>query len=454
MSTDSKAKHINPFQYVALLISIYFPPEPGGGSTAAWNRASILRKMGYSVFVITSFPSYPSGKISDPKYKGKFLYIEKFESFTLIRLRLLPLESAGYLRRLVIFLNFTFFAILCMPKILRIAGGRVDLVYSIAPIIFSSFCGFVYSKITRSFFVYEVSDLWPDELTVFKTKFLPILMVFGRTIAKLSYIGPHMIISISELAAEHVSREYNPKVPIHPLPIGVDTSKFQSLPKNKCREELIRKQILPGELQNKFIILYAGLISNATRVDNLAYAADKIRDYDKQGRVAILVVGDGHEKVKLEQLKHEYKLDNFYLLPFQPREIMPTIISAADVCTVSLPSDPIFDVDVPSKFYEYLACCKPFIGICGGEPAKIINSYNIGLTTKAGDINGLVSIIRTFLDSPNLLHSMENNCSVALQKYSLDSLATYFLTILKKERNNKRKITEPFNIDTNNPTML
>ena len=72
------------FEYVALLISIHFPPEPGGGSTAAWNRAYILHKIGYSVFIITAFPSYPTGKVLDPKYKGKYIYIEKSETFTLI----------------------------------------------------------------------------------------------------------------------------------------------------------------------------------------------------------------------------------------------------------------------------------------------------------------------------------------------------------------------------------
>ena len=64
---------------VALLISIYFPPEPGGGSTAAWNRAMILRKIGFSVFVLCGFPSYPSGKVLDPKYRRKFFYIEQLE---------------------------------------------------------------------------------------------------------------------------------------------------------------------------------------------------------------------------------------------------------------------------------------------------------------------------------------------------------------------------------------
>ncbi len=153
---------------IALLISIYFPPEPGGGSSAAWNRASILHKIGYSVFVICGFPSYPSGKVLDPTYKGKFFFVETMDSFTVIRLRLLPIQYTGYLRRLVIFSNFVFLTLLFMPKILGMAG-KINLVYSIAPIIFSSFIGLVYSKFTKSIFVYEVSDIWPEELAVFRT---------------------------------------------------------------------------------------------------------------------------------------------------------------------------------------------------------------------------------------------------------------------------------------------
>jgi colanic acid biosynthesis glycosyl transferase WcaI len=453
MSSDSKAKYINPFQYVALLISIYFPPEPGGGSTAAWNRGVILNKIGYSVYIVTSFPSYPSGKVLDPKYKGKFFYIEKVGCFTLIRLKLLPLEHKGYLNRLVIFLNFIFLAIIYMPKILKITS-RIDLVYSIAPIIFSSFCGLIYSKITDSFFIYEVSDLWPDELVVFKTKFLPFIMFFGRIVAKLSYVGPDLIVTISELAAEHVSKQYSPKASVCPLPIGVDTSKFHRLSKQTSREELIKKQILPSETSNKFIILYSGLISNATQVDNLAYAAHRIMSHEDQREVVILIVGEGHGKKNLEQLKIQYNLSNFYLLSFQPREAMPTIISAADVCIVSLPADPIFDVDVPSKFYEYLACCKPFIGICTGEPARIINSYNIGRTTEAGKIDELVSIITNFKNSPDQLETMQNNSYVLLQKFSLDSLAAYFLNILNQQRNYRRKSTEFFNRSGNNASLL
>src|SRR5438445_4223120 len=90
----------------ALLVSMFFPPEISGGSTGAWNRAKILEKLGYSVFIICGFPSYPTGKVVDPKYKGKFYCVEKLEAFTLIRIRLIAIPHLGILRRFMIFSNF------------------------------------------------------------------------------------------------------------------------------------------------------------------------------------------------------------------------------------------------------------------------------------------------------------------------------------------------------------
>jgi glycosyltransferase involved in cell wall biosynthesis len=408
---------------------MYFPPEPSGGSTHAWNRAMVLHKIGYSVIVICGFPAYPNGKVLDPKYKGKFFYIESMQPFKVIRFRLLPLKHVGYIKRLVLFLDFVFLTILYMPKIVRIAG-KVSIVYSLAPIIFSSIIGFLYSIFTKSFFVYEAADLWPEELVVFRTFFTPIIMLFGKFVAKISYAIPDVIVTISGLAAEHITKEYKPKASVYGIPIGVDPNKYPRLSKYDSRVDLIKKEILPKELGNKFIVLYSGLISNAQRIENLADAANKLKD---EKEIAILIFGEGEGKQKLEQLKLEYNLYNFYLLPFQPRHMMPTIISAADVCTVLLSSEPIFDVALPTKFYEYLACCKPIIGVCRGELANIINSSNIGHTVNAGDAIRLVSIIKELRNSPALLQTMENNSYNTLKIFSLDSISSKFLHLLKKE---------------------
>jgi glycosyltransferase involved in cell wall biosynthesis len=183
--------------------------------------------------------------------------------------------------------------------------------------------------------------------------------------------------------------------------------------------------------------LYSGLISSGTEVENLAFAADKLKS-DEDKEIVFLIVGEGEAKENLERLKIERNLSNFYLLPFQPRDTMPTIISAADACAVALPYDPIYGVDVPTKFYEYLACGKPIIGVCGGEPADIINSNNIGRTAKPGDIDKLASIIKDLKNSPTLIHTMENNCKKTLQIFSLDTLAWNFQDALKKEMKGKK----------------
>ena len=113
------------------------------------------------------FPSYPNGKVSEEKYKGKFFYVEKMDDFTLIRLRLLPLASKGYLRRFILFVNFNILTLFWMPKILRICSNT-EVVYALAPIMFSSLIGFCLLEITKAFFIYEVSAFWPEELVALK----------------------------------------------------------------------------------------------------------------------------------------------------------------------------------------------------------------------------------------------------------------------------------------------
>jgi hypothetical protein len=77
-----------------------------------------------------------------------------------------------------------------------------------------------------------------------------------------------------------------------------------------------------------------------------------------------------------------------------------------------------------------LASKKPLIGVCKGELANIINSYNIGRVANHGDIKSLVSHIKEFQESPTILKSMVSNCEKALQRFSLDKIANDFNTIL------------------------
>ncbi len=417
---------------IVLLISIFFPPEIGGGSTGAWNRAMAFHKLGYSVFVICGFPAYPTGKVSDTKYNGKFFYVEKIPPFTVIRLRLIPLKHAGLVNRLLIFLNFIFSALIFMPKILSVTG-RIDVTYARAPILFSSFIGFIYAKFTHSFFILEMPDLWPEELVTIKIPLFPVIMLVGKALAKLAYSLPNTIITISTSAADRISKEYQPKIPVHGIPVGVDATKFESIQKEKARQELIKMNIFPPDLFNKFIVLYTGIISTAQRVENLVYAAEKLKNVNE---IAIVIIGEGEQKEKLQHLKKTHNLHNFHLLPTQPRNLMPTVISSADVCAIMLSSESIFQIALPTKFYEYMASKKPLIAVCEGELANVINFNNIGKAINHKDVGDLALQIKQFKESPTSLQIMKNNCEKTLQNFSIDKISSEINKILENKPGN------------------
>jgi colanic acid biosynthesis glycosyl transferase WcaI len=415
-----------------LLISMYFLPEPGGGASAALNRATILKMIGYNVFILCGFPTYPNGKIIEPKYHKKFVYVETIQNITVIRLRLLQIKHEGYIKRFILFSNFVIVSILLMPKILKITG-KIDIVYSLAPIIFSSFSGFIYSKLTNAFFIYDVPDLWPEELVAFKSTFSPLITVIGKIIAKLSYSLPDIIITISNSAAKIIYDNYKPRPPIYVIPIGVNPSLFPKLLKKESRTNLINQKIFPKELQEKFIILYAGLISPAQEVENLIILAEKIKDIHD---IQVVILGDGENKPKIA--KKIQSMNNVHLLNYQPRNMMPLIYSSVDIGTVLLSKEPIFDIAFPTKFYEYIACNKPVLAICKGELAKIINFNNIGYAVDSDKIDELIPFIKKIKDCSDLFHIIEKNVYDTLQQFSLNTLSMDFKKVLEMEYKNKK----------------
>jgi glycosyltransferase involved in cell wall biosynthesis len=188
---------------------------------------------------------------------------------------------------------------------------------------------------------------------------------------------------------------------------------------------------LPIGLQNKFIVLYAGVVTRITKVKNLAYAAAKLRN--NQNDIAFLVIGEGEEKESMEQLRLDNRISNLYLLPFQDAKFVPYIISAADICVVPLSSEPIYETTIPTKFFDYLACNKPQIGICGGELEQLINTNKIGLTVKDGETDRLADMILSLSNSPSLMSSMIQNSKELLPNFTLDSLSFKFNKALQEE---------------------
>lgn len=412
---------------VILLITMYFPPEIGGGSTGAWNRALLFKEMGFKVFVLTGFPTYPSGRLDNPKYEKKRLFMTEYVgSFKVLRIRLIPLSHNGIIRPMIIFMSFLFLCIVYLPIIYKSIQAPY-IVYARSPIIFSSFIGLVYSKVFQSRFFYEVPDLWPEELFFRKNLFSSALYFAGRILAKLSYYFPEKIITTTKYSERFLRDKYDPKNEVIGIPAGVNIQEFKGSAKKEARVKLIDMGIFDGQLSDKFIVLYTGRISAAQGIDRITNAAEKLKHNRK---IVLLVVGEGPDKKYLQKTKSQKNLDNLILLPPQRRELIPTIVSACDACTIFLSSEPIFQVVFPTKFYEYLACSKPIIGVCQGEIAELIRTRKIGQVCDfEKNADSLASIILQMSESPEELSKYEENSVKTLDMYSIQELSRKYTRV-------------------------
>jgi glycosyltransferase involved in cell wall biosynthesis len=411
---------------IILLITLYFPPEIGGGSTGAWNRALVFNELGYRVLILTGFPSYPTGRIRDKKYSKKIFVVEDLGPFKIIRIRLPPLSHNGLIRPMLIFSSFVFLTILFSPIIYKIAF-RPKIIYSRSPIIFSSLIGLIYSRLFRCKYYYEVPDLWPEELFFRENHLSSILFIIGKFIAKITYYFPDKIFTTTKYSAEYLIENYRPKTAVYGIPVGVNVKDFKVISKDEARLQLIKTSLYSNEFLNKFIVLYTGRLSVAQGTSRFIDIAIELKN---ERDIILLIIGEGPERKKLESAKLEKKLDNLVILPAQQRNLMPTIISSCDVCTIILSPEPIFRVVFPSKFFEYLACSKPILGICQGELAELIKESFIGIVSERGEIYDLANSIKEMKNSPDEMLRYEKNSSRLLKKYSIEEVSLQYQKIL------------------------
>ncbi|CAN5837140.1 N/A [soil metagenome] len=427
---------------IVLLISLNFPPETTGGATGAWNRAMVLQKLGFKVFVLAGIPSSSKNNIYDYKYKNKLFFKENIENICVFRIKVPNLDISGFFKPFIVFMTFIIFGIIIIPKILLITS-KIDIIYARSPIVFCSILGFIYSKLRHSYYIYEAPDIWPDELITIKSPLTSLVSFFGKIFANFSYMSCDLIITVSKSAADYIVKYYKPEKRVYGIPSGVDINKFTPLPRMECRTKLISESIFHSNVLNKFLVLYSGKLSSAQKIDDLIYAAEKLKEHED---IYFIVIGDGPNKSELVKLKNQKGLTNLIFMKPQKRNMMPYIISAVDTCTIFLSPEPVFDIAIPTKFYEYIGCQKPIIGICKGEVARIIQTYNIGYVCEHSNIDELVDAVLKLhnLDDSS---SLANNCKNALENFSLDSISKEFHSMFLE--NYKSYSTSTHNLKTN-----
>jgi glycosyltransferase involved in cell wall biosynthesis len=394
-----------------VFLTQYFPPEMGAPQARISEMALRLHRRGHNVSIITAMPNYPTGAIF-PAYKGLQKVKERYEGLDVLRCWIFPTKTTKIIPRLVSYFSFVFSSIFFGPSI-----GKQDVIVVESPPLFLGISGIYLAWRLKAKLIFNVSDLWPDsaiELGVTSNKFF---IYWARKLEQLCYKKAVAISGQSPSIVETIQHRTKGKI-VELITNGADTTIFS--PSHK--DISIKKKY---GIENKFVIVYAGLFGIAQGLGLILDVARMLKD---NLEIVFLLVGDGPEKKHLEV--EAERLTNVKIFPPMPKSNIAEILATMDLSIIPLKT--IIRGAVPSKIYEAMASGVPIIFMGSGDGADIINSSGAGVVLDSGDIKGVLQTIHRLKENPSLRREMSQNGVKTAAFYSRDNIVNRFESLLQK----------------------
>jgi colanic acid biosynthesis glycosyl transferase WcaI len=401
-----------------LYISHYFPPEVNAPAVRVSEMAQLWAESGADVTILTCFPNHPTGIIPE-EYRGLLRSREKRGAINIVRTYVYAAANKGFLKRVMNFLSFMLSAIFLGTPVV----GKPDIIIATSPQFFVAVAGYVISRIKRCKFVFEIRDLWPEEIVaVGALKNKPAIKIL-EAIEMFLYRKADLIVAVAEGTIDILKRRGIPNSKMALMPNGVDISLF-----NGCTGgDTVRDQL---GLTGKFVAGYIGTHGIAHKLSTVLEAAAHLRERDD---IRFLFVGDGAEKESLVRQAKEMGLDNVIFHPQISRSRIADFYAACSTCLVPLRKADLFTKNIPSKIYEIMASSRPIIISTEGESRRLVELCGAGLGSRPEDSRGLAEKILYLSSDSDLCREMgQSGLAFVLANSSRERLADSYLSLLQK----------------------
>lgn len=272
---------------------------------------------------------------------------------------------------------------------------------------------------TRKKFSFIVYDLYPDSL--FSQGFVKRNSFLGRwwmTKNKQIFAKADCVFTLSEdmkkAVAQYVAEDkikivYNWAHNEHIRPIDKKENVF----------------LTDLKLQDKFIVLYSGNMGMTHDIDVLVDVADRLKENEK---IHFLFIGEGAKKAVVEEKVARYGLKNCLVLPYQPLEVLPYSMGAADLAVVTTDAKQS-GLSVPSKTYTYLATGAALLCLAedNTELARLTRERRIGRCFVSQDLGGIAGYILQMVSDRRLLQEYKDNSRKTSLMYTPENAQQYVL---------------------------
>lgn len=338
-----------------LIHSLIFSPD--GVSTAYLfsDIALSLQKRGFEVLVLTTTPHFNivPEQVEKQPMRWKVWGLCKVSKFC--GMTVLHVPQKKFKSTLLRLIGFIYWHVVSF--IIGLSVKHVDLIISPSPPLTLGFLNLGLAKLKGCKVVYNVQEIYPDILKLkdgFTLKFL-------QWMEKKVYNCSDAVTTIDEIFYNTIESRFVDKRKLHIIPNFVDTALYHKVEWKGVLDE----SLFP--YNDSIKLLYAGNIGHAQSWEPLIELANMTRDLS----VEYFVIGEGAQRGYVEDEIKKRNLTKLHLLPYQPRELMPAILSYSDASFIFM--SPKMDSDgFPSKVYTIMACERPLL-VLSGENTPIVN---------------------------------------------------------------------------------
>lgn len=336
-----------------------------------------LVEKGHDVTVVTSDRGYDNPSQRFPRR-------ETWNGIKIIRISSLALGKKSRWRRAATFASFM---ANCSLRLLRL--GRFDAVVALTSPPLISFLGSAFTRLKGGKFYFWVMDLNPDEAVAAgwlregstAARFLHRLLRYSLTHAE-------KVIALDQFMKDRIVAKGTPaeKVMVLAPWSHDDNARF-----DETGREVFRRR---HQLEQSFVVMYAGNHSPCHPLDTLVEAARRLSD---RKEIVFTFVGGGSEQQRVRDFAEIYGLSNIRCIPYQPFEELAATLSAADLHTVVM-GDAFVGIVHPSKIYNLVSIGSPFLYVGPAEShisriAAGINGGGSAFVARNGDVDAVVEHI-------------------------------------------------------------
>lgn len=371
---------------------------------------STLQSEGFEITVITQNPSYPFGKVFEG-YRNKFISKDTYWGATIFRTLVVQGYNKSVLKKIFNYLAFIIIGIWVVLTKLK----KIDkvLIYQTGPLS-QAIIGIIAKRRFKTPLYIWTWDIWPDTIYAYGFKKLPILSWFlDKFVTWVYKCCDHIL--ISSPGFEQVLSKYAPNKP------------FQLLP-NWNIDSSINLDNTIIEMPNGFNYTFTGNIGKVQNLDNVIKGfALALKQCDN---IYLHIVGDGSAMEDLKKIVDNEKISNVKFWGRYQSASMPSFYESSQALIISLKSESVWGLYIPSKFQTYLQAKKPILAVIGGTVKGLVDKYELGISVPPDNIS---LIAKAFLDLKD---------KSTAQKQIISQNAQYLLLEYFDRKSNLLKLTK------------